>query len=96
MSNSGAVERSNFGTELINTSTVSGNASIPLNRETVLGYWESTSEAEERIGIPWLSEIPVIKYLFSTTVTTKERSCFFLTVTAQLPDTAAPGKVKEE
>ncbi|MBQ9754504.1 MAG: hypothetical protein IJV93_07125 [Lentisphaeria bacterium] len=86
--NSGAVERNNFGTELIVSTTVSGNGTIPLNCETVLGSWENEREVEETIGIPWLSEIPYLKYLFSTTVKNKERSLFFLTVTAKIPDTA--------
>ena len=96
LTNSGAVERSNFGTELISTMTVSGNSNIDLNRETILGYWENMQEVEETIGVPWLSEIPILKYLFSTTVTNKEKSLFFLTVKAEVPDTAIPGRVKEQ
>ena len=93
--NSGAVERNNFGTELIVSTTVSGNGTIPLNCETVLGSWESEREVEETIGIPWLSEIPYLKYLFSTTVKSKERSLFLLTVTAKIPDTAVTEKVEQ-
>ena len=92
LKNSGGVEQSNFGTELISVSTVSGNAVIPLNEESVLGVWESTREVEENIGVPFLSEIPILKYLFSTTVTNREKSYIFLTVTPCIPDTAAAEK----
>ena len=93
--NTGAVERNNFGTELMVTATFAGNGTIPLNRETVLSSWESEREVEETIGIPWLSEIPILKYLFSTTVKSKERSLFLLTVTAKIPDTAVTEKVEQ-
>jgi hypothetical protein len=93
LKNSGGVEQSNFGTELISVSTVSGNAVIPLNEESVLGVWESTREVEETIGVPFLSEIPILKYLFSTTVTNREKSYIFLTVTPCIPDTAAAEKL---
>ena len=89
------MERNNFGTELMVTATLSGNGTIPLNRETVLSSWESEREVEETIGIPWLSEIPILKYLFSTTVKSKERSLFLLTVTAKIPDTAVTEKVEQ-
>ncbi|MBR2373300.1 MAG: hypothetical protein IKA87_03620 [Lentisphaeria bacterium] len=88
--NSGSVERNNYGTELISSTTFSGNAGIELNREKILGSWELEREVEQTIGIPWLSEIPYLKYLFSTTTVNRERSYFFLTVNAELPDTAKP------
>ena len=90
MSSSGAVERNNYGTELINTVSASGNACIPLNRELLLSSWEGEQEVEQTIGIPWLCDIPYLKYLFSTTTVSKEKALFFLTVTADLPDTARP------
>lgn len=90
LSNSGAVERSNFGTELISITSVSGNAAIALDQEITLGVWEGERKVEETIGVPWLSEIPYLKYLFSTTVTNYEKTVYFLTVTARIPDTAKP------
>ena len=84
------MERNNYGTELISSTTFSGNAGIELNREKILGSWELEREVEQTIGIPWLSEIPYLKYLFSTTTVNRERSYFFLTVNAELPDTAKP------
>ena len=90
MTNSGAMERNNFGTELICTTTLAGNVCFRLNEERLLGSWEEERQVEETIGIPYLSEIPYLKYLFSTTTVNYERVFLFLTVTAELPDTAAP------
>ena len=84
----GTVERNNLGTELLSTAQFSGNGSIPLNREVTLGSWESEREVKETIGVPFLSEIPILKYFFSTTTTSRERSIFLLTVKATIADTA--------
>lgn len=96
LSGTSAVERNNFGTELLSTTELSGNATLPLNRETVLGTWECERETEETIGIPWLSEIPYLKYLFSTTTANYEKSFYYLTVTAELPDMTALEQIREE
>ena len=85
----GTVERNNLGTELLSNNTFSGNAVIPLNREIMLGSWESRREVTEVIGVPFLSDIPLLKYFFSTTTTSYERSVFYLTVKAKIADTAA-------
>ena len=91
--NSGSVERNNYGTELISSAVFSGNAGVVLNKDTILGSWEQLREVEETIGVPWLSEIPILKYLFSTTTVNYERSYFFLTVRVELPDMAKPADV---
>jgi hypothetical protein len=96
VNNSGTVERNNFGTELLSTSSFSGNVTIALNNETVLGTWDGEREVEQTIGIPWLCEIPYLKYLFSTTTVNYEKSLFFLTVTAKLPDTASADRISSE
>ena len=84
----GAVERNNYGTELIETSQFTGNASIELNTEKILASWDKTEEVEQTIGVPFLSEIPILKYLFSTTTTTREKTRVCMTVTAEMTDTA--------
>ena len=84
----GAVERNNYGTELIETSQFTGNASIELNTEKILASWDKTEDVEQTIGVPFLSEIPILKYLFSTTTTTREKTRVCMTVTAEMTDTA--------
>ena len=84
------VERNNAGAELVEVSQINGNMLIPLNREVILGEWNKESEVEEVIGIPWLSEIPVLRYLFSTVTTVKEKTRVYVTVNARLLDASKP------
>lgn len=84
------VERSNVGSELIETSVISSQALIALREEVVLGQWESEQEAEQTIGVPFLSEIPYLKYLFGTTTVSREKTKAYLTVTARMLDAAKP------
>ncbi len=81
-----AVERNNYGAELLETSSISGNLSMELNQEKIVASWEKLQDVEQLIGVPFLSEIPVIKYLFSTTVTSKEKTRVYLTVKAEMLD----------
>lgn len=84
---SDAVERNSFGTELVESSTFSGNISMELNREVLLAKWSREQEVEQTVGIPFLSKIPVLKYLFGTTTTSVEKSYFYVTVHAEMLDT---------
>ena len=90
------VERNNLGSELVETSQITSEALLELDHETVIAQWEKKQEVEQTIGIPWLSRIPGLKYLFSTT-TSVENTKAYLTVTARLLNTAAPdGKAAGE
>lgn len=82
-----SVERNNYGTELLETSSLSGNLSIELNKEILIAQWSREQEVEQTIGIPYLSRIPILKYLFGTTTKTKEKSFLCVTVKAELADT---------
>ena len=89
-----AVERNNTGAELVETGNIQGNSLIPLKKEVVLGCWELDQNVDQVIGVPWLCDIPLLKYLFSTTTTSRERTKVCLTVTAELLDTAKPDGMK--
>jgi len=89
-----AVERNNVGAELIETGVIRGNSLIPLGRETILGGWDLDQEVEQTIGVPWLCEIPILKYVFGTTTTSMEKTKVYLTVTARLLNTAKPNGMK--
>ncbi|MGN0871447.1 MAG: hypothetical protein ACI4UV_09690 [Victivallales bacterium] len=84
------VERNNIGTELIETSTMQGNTLIELNKEIVLAQWDKEQDVEQTIGVPFLSSVPILKYLFSTTTTSREKTRFYMTVSAELLNTAPP------
>ena len=93
------VERNTYGAELIETSQFTGNAVVELNREKILASWDKEDEVEQTIGVPFLSEIPILKYLFSTTTTSREKTHVYMTVTAEMLNTAVQspeiGKLKK-
>ena len=74
---------------------MNGNILIPLNKETILGRWEKDSFVEQVIGVPWLSEIPILRYLFSTVTTVKEKTHVVVSVNATLLNSAKPEKLAE-
>ncbi len=84
------VERNNVGAELVETSRINGNCLIPLDKETVLGRWEKESTVTQVIGVPWLSEIPILRYLFSTETAAVEKTHVYATVHASLLNTSMP------
>ncbi len=83
------VERNNYGAELAEVSTVTGDCNLLTGSEKLLASWSRESEVEQTIGIPFLMEIPLLKYLFSTTTVNREKTCFFITARGTLvhPDT---------
>ena len=89
------VERNNVGAELVEVTQLNGNILIPLNKETILGRWEKDSFVEQVIGVPWLSEIPILRYLFSTVTTVKEKTHVVVSVNATLLNSAKPEKLAE-
>ncbi len=84
------VERNNYGAELIESSNITGNATLELNKEKVLAAWDKEEEVEQTIGVPFLSGIPWIGYLFSTVTVQREKTRVYLTVTAEMLDSAVP------
>lgn len=88
--NANVVERNNLGAELIESGEVSGNALIPLNKETILGRWEKKSIVEQVIGIPFLIRIPILRYIFGTVTRQQENTHVCVSVKASLLNTAKP------
>ena len=98
ISNSNVVERNNHGTELTETENISSQTVLPFNREQLIASWNRSSNVEQTIGIPFLSEIPVLKYLFGTTTANTEVNRFFVTVRAVpvvFNENMEPGTVAE-
>lgn len=89
LSSSTAVERNNVGTELAEGTSLNSYGTVVLKQENLLAAWTKDSEVEQTIGIPYLCEFPVLKYIFGTTTTNKEKTHYFVTVQAELvhPDT---------
>ena len=78
------VERNNYGAELAEVSTVSGECNLLSGNEKLLASWSRESEVEQTIGVPFLMEIPILKYLFSTTTSNREKTYFFITARGML------------
>jgi len=78
------VERGNTGAELSNNVLCAGATTLGLGREKVLTVYEKENDVEQTIGLPILCRIPVIKYLFSTVTSIKERTYVIVTAEAVL------------
>ncbi len=81
LSNRDVTERNNRGDELANSSTISGSLTLGFKTEKLLTAYVRETEAEETVGIPFLVKIPVLKYLFGTTTTIREK--IYIVVTAE-------------
>ena len=80
------------------TENISSQTVLPFNREQLLASWNRSSNVEQTIGIPFLCEIPVLKYLFGTTTANTEVNRFFVTVRAVpvvFNENMEPGTVAE-
>ena len=87
------VERGNTGSELSNSVSFSGAATLGFGKEKMLAVYEKENWVEQTIGLPILCRIPVIKYLFSTVTKIKERT--YIVITAEVnPVDAKTGEVK--
>ena len=91
-------EKSNRGDELGNSSTVSGELTLGFKTEKLLATYVREQDVEQSVGIPFLIKIPVLKYLFGTTTTIKERTYIIVTAEANLvhPEGQAPAPVSKE
>jgi hypothetical protein len=92
------VERNNRGDELGNSTYSSGSLTLGLKTEKLLSSYIQETEAEETIGIPFLIRIPVLKYLFGTTTTIREKTYIIVTAEANLvhPELLPPVPVSRE
>ena len=83
------VERGNTGAELSNSALFSGAATLAFGKEKILAIYEKENDVEQTIGLPILCRIPVIKYLFSTVTSIKERTYIVVSAEASLVDIEA-------
>ena len=80
------VERGNTGAELSNSALFSGSTTLAFGNEKILAVYEKENDVEQTIGLPILCRIPVLKYLFSTTTSIKERTYIVVSAEATLVD----------
>ena len=77
-------ERSNRGEELGNATTVSGELTLGFKTEKLLASYIREQDVEQTVGIPFLVDIPILKYIFGTTTSIKERTYIIVTAQAEL------------
>ncbi len=78
------VERDTNGNELYDSFSESGTVSVTSGNEFLLTDYVFVNEVEQTVGVPFLCELPVLKYIFGTTTRNKERTYRFVTVQAEL------------
>lgn len=79
---SNVVERNNQGVELTEKENFRSSTSLAFGKEQLLTSWNKTSNVEQTIGVPFLCELPVLKYIFGTTTSNTEVTRVFVTVRA--------------
>ncbi len=91
-------EKSNRGDELGNSSSVSGELTLGFKTEKLLASYVREQDVEQTVGIPFLVKIPILKYIFGTTTTIKERTYIIVTAEANLvhPNAKPPAQVSSE
>ena len=88
-------ERDNFGNELVEQTKMDTNLSIPLREDKIIASWDKVDEVEQRIGVPYLMDMPVLKYIFGTVTKNKEKTKVYLVVSAKLLDGSKPAEICE-
>lgn len=78
------MERSNRGEELGSQFNLDGSMTLATGTEKLLTSYIRENDVEQTVGIPFLVKIPVLKYLFGTTTTLRERTCIIITAEATL------------
>lgn len=78
------VERGNLGDELSNETVMNGALTLGFKTEKILAVYEKENEVKQTIGLPVLCKIPILKYLFSTTTTIRERTYLVVSAEAEL------------
>ncbi len=92
------VERNNRGDELGNSSYSSGSLTLGFKTEKLLSSYTKENDVEQTIGVPFLVKIPILKYLFGTTTSIKEKTYIIVTAEASLvhPELMPPEPVSRD
>ena len=98
LAGSNVVERNNMGAEISEGTSVAGSVSLPFGQEKLLASWQRATDVEQTIGIPFLCELPVLKYIFGTTTSNADTVHYFVTARAvpvKISETVEPGVMAE-
>ncbi len=78
------VERDNRGNELFESTDTTGSVTVQTGTERLLSRFVREMETEQTVGIPFLCEVPVLKYIFGTTTRNRENVFYFVSVQSKL------------
>ncbi len=98
LAGSNVVERNNMGAEISEGTSFAGSISLPFGQEKLLACWDRKTDVEQTIGIPFLCELPVLKYIFGTTTSNADVVHYFVTARAvpvKINETVEPGIMAE-
>jgi len=76
-------ERNNLGVELTEGSAFQSTVTLDLGIEQLLARCDKSQRVSQTTGIPFLSSLPILKYLFGTTENIEEHNELFITVEAR-------------
>ncbi len=82
LNTSSTVQRDVMGTEAVDYFMTKSSVTVNCSGEKLLGSYTRSYDVYENIGIPFLKDIPIAKYLFSTTTHTRQVKRYFVTVEA--------------
>jgi type II secretory pathway component GspD/PulD (secretin) len=88
------VEQSNDGTNVINQQTFRSYLTLATGTEKLIGTFTKEHEVKQNNGIPFLCDIPVLKYLAGATANSKTHTRVFVTIKVE-PVTPETGNLTE-
>ena len=78
-------EVNNYGEGVVTSANTSSDAkTVHFGREHLLAHVTREFDVEQTTGVPFLCNLPILKYIFGTTTTIKEKNYIFVTVEANL------------
>lgn len=80
---SDTVERNNQGAELVTYSDIASALTLAAGNEKLLATFERDEDVAQQIAMPFLGEVPGLKYLFGTSTRTIQTAHMFVTVEAR-------------
>ncbi len=76
------VERNSMDAEISARTSIESAVTLDFEHEKVLADWNKTSKVEQTIGVPFLCELPILKYIFGTTTENEEIVRYVVTAKA--------------
>ena len=76
------VETDNLGTVTTDSNTFNSSLTLNVGTEMLVAAFDKSVEVEQYNGVPFLGEIPVLRYLFGAESKVKSKFKVFVTLTA--------------